>query len=447
MTDLIVVGFDRDDPAGSKFGTEVAAEIVALSAGGLTPGTTAQYLRGDKTWQTLNKAAVGLGNVDNTSDLNKPISTATQSALDGKQATIAAGTTAQYRRGDNTWQTLNKAAVALGSVDNTSDANKPVSTAQQTALNLKQNTSEKNAANGYAGLDVNGQIPSSLLPSYVDDVLEANNFAALPATGEAGKIYTTLDNNRIYRWGGSSYTEISPSPGSTDAVPEGSVNLYYTQARADARAAAILGGRSILAGTGLTGGGALSANRTLAVVYGTTAGTAAQGNDTRLADTRTPTDNTVSTVKIVNGAVTDVKLATDSVITAKILNGAVTAAKFNSDVTPFVQALIDASIALAQRVTVRTITAAETLVAADASKVIEVDSTSAVTVTIPADASVNFPIGTIIEIAQINTGKVSVAGSGFTPTTASSLSTRARYSSIQIRKRATNSWIVTGDME
>lgn len=47
-------------------------------------GTVADYWRGDKTWQTLNKAAVGLGNVDNTSDLDKPISTATQAALDNK---------------------------------------------------------------------------------------------------------------------------------------------------------------------------------------------------------------------------------------------------------------------------------------------------------------------------------------------------------------------------
>jgi hypothetical protein len=50
----------------------------------ITAGTTSQYWRGDKTWQTLNKAAVGLGNVDNTTDLNKPISTATQTALDDK---------------------------------------------------------------------------------------------------------------------------------------------------------------------------------------------------------------------------------------------------------------------------------------------------------------------------------------------------------------------------
>ena len=40
-------------------------------------GTTAQYRRGDKTWQTLNKAAVGLGNVDNTSDSTKWAATKT----------------------------------------------------------------------------------------------------------------------------------------------------------------------------------------------------------------------------------------------------------------------------------------------------------------------------------------------------------------------------------
>jgi hypothetical protein len=50
----------------------------------ITAGTTSQYYRGDKTFQTLDKTAVGLANVDNTSDLNKPISTATQTGLDAK---------------------------------------------------------------------------------------------------------------------------------------------------------------------------------------------------------------------------------------------------------------------------------------------------------------------------------------------------------------------------
>jgi len=47
-------------------------------------GTTGQYWRGDKTFQTLDKTAVGLSNVDNTSDSSKPISNATQTALDLK---------------------------------------------------------------------------------------------------------------------------------------------------------------------------------------------------------------------------------------------------------------------------------------------------------------------------------------------------------------------------
>lgn len=85
----------------------------------------------------LGKTDVGLGNVDNTSDANKPVSTATQAALNGKEASIAAGTSAQYYRGDKTFQTLNKAAVGLSNVDNTSDANKPVSTSQASAIDAR----------------------------------------------------------------------------------------------------------------------------------------------------------------------------------------------------------------------------------------------------------------------------------------------------------------------
>lgn len=57
-----------------------------------------------------------ISNSVTTSDLN--------TALAGKEDTITAGTTAQYYRGDKSWQTLNKSAVGLGNVDNTSDATK-----------------------------------------------------------------------------------------------------------------------------------------------------------------------------------------------------------------------------------------------------------------------------------------------------------------------------------
>ena len=78
----------------------------------------------------VTKSMVGLGNVDNTSDAGKPISTATQSALDLK-APIANPTFTGTVAG------VTKSHVGLGNVDNTTDLGKPVSTAQQTALDLK----------------------------------------------------------------------------------------------------------------------------------------------------------------------------------------------------------------------------------------------------------------------------------------------------------------------
>ena len=69
----------------------------------------------------------------------------------------------------------------------------------------------KGTANGVAELDANGKVPSSQLPSYVDDVLEYTSVSDFPATGETGKIYVATSTNLTYRWGGSTYVEISPS--------------------------------------------------------------------------------------------------------------------------------------------------------------------------------------------------------------------------------------------
>ncbi len=79
----------------------------------------------------LTKSSIGLGNVNNTSDANKPVSTATQTALNLK-ANIASPTFTGTVGG------ITKTMVGLGNADNTSDPNKPISTATQTALNLKQ---------------------------------------------------------------------------------------------------------------------------------------------------------------------------------------------------------------------------------------------------------------------------------------------------------------------
>lgn len=81
-----------------------------------------------------------------------------------------------------------------------------------------ENAANKGQANGYASLDETGKVPASQLPSYVDDVIESADFAALPATGESGKIYVTLDNGNIYRWSGSAYLQIGQDVGSADTA-------------------------------------------------------------------------------------------------------------------------------------------------------------------------------------------------------------------------------------
>lgn len=112
-----------------------------------------------------------------------------------------------------------------------------------------------------------GLIPASYLPSYVDDVIEAASLSAFPKTGESGKIYVALDTNLTYRWSGTTYVEISPSL----ALGETSNTAYAgDKGKANATAIAALKAITISAGTGLSGGGNLTANRTLSLKVATT---------------------------------------------------------------------------------------------------------------------------------------------------------------------------------
>ena len=94
-------------------------------------------------------------------------------------------------------------------------------------------------------------------------------------------------------------------------------------------------------------------------------------------------------------------------------------------------------------------TANYTLVLTDKNKFIEMNAGSANTVSIPTDASVNFPIGSQINITQYGTGKTQIVA--VTPATTTIRSTpgaylRAQYSSATLVKRATNEWYLIGDL-
>lgn len=107
-----------------------------------------------------------------------------------------------------------------------------------------------------------------------------------------------------------------------------------------------------------------------------------------------------------------------------------------------------ADVAAAQLVSISTHTDSYTLVLGDATKAVEVSKATAVNVTVPPNASVAFPTGTVIEILQVGAGQVTVvAGSGVTINCPSTLKTRAQWSTLAIRKRATDTWVLSGDAE
>lgn len=78
---------------------------------------------------------------------------------------------------------------------------------------------------------------------------------------------------------------------------------------------------------------------------------------------------------------------------------------------------------------------------------IEVDSASGTTITIPLNSAVAYPVGTTLDILQTGTGQVTIAGdSGVTVNSTPGLKLRTRWSSCTLFKRATDSWVVFGDL-
>lgn len=177
----------------------------------------------------VSKSDVGLGNVPNvkTNDQTPTYTEAsTLSGLtSGEKLSVAFGKIAKaitslisHLANKSNPHSVTKSQVGLGNVDNTADKDKPVSTAVQSALDLKLDTSLKGAVNGLAELDSTGHVPAAQLPSYVDDVIEGYIYGGVfysdsghtkEITGESGKIYVDLSTEKTYRWSGSAYAVIS----------------------------------------------------------------------------------------------------------------------------------------------------------------------------------------------------------------------------------------------
>ncbi|NMO00823.1 hypothetical protein HH308_06300 [Gordonia sp. TBRC 11910] len=227
---------------------------------------------------------------------------------------------------------LSKSDVGLANVDNTSDSNKPVSTATQTALNGKVGTARTVSAG--TGLTGGGD-------------LTADRSIALSAATQ-----TSL---------GKADSAVQPT-------------------------------RAVSGGTGLTGGGDLSADRTLSL-------------------------------------------------------SAATQASLGKADSAIQQAALDSAIGNAQLIAInaQTVTA-YTLDLSDQNKAVECANASAITVTVPPNSAKAFPIGSVIEVVQTGAGQVTIAqGSGVTVSSRSGLKLAGQWAVAVLRKRSTDGWILAGD--
>jgi len=356
---------------------------------------------------------------------------------------------------------VTKSHVGLGNVDNTSDADKPVSTAAQTALDAKLNLSGGTLT---GALTLSGAPTSDLhaaTKQYVDGLAAGINFHQPVAAATAGNLAGTY-NNGTNGVGATITASANGSIGTIDGVSVSVGNRILLRAQTDAKqngiytitavgsagapwvvtratdadnspAGELANGDFTFVTSGSTNGSkGFILSTTGTITIGTTEVTYAQFNASEAIIAGTNIDKTGATI---------------SVVSAPTFSGLVTASSgvAFSDGTQTKEGV-------PSRTAITQVAAAYNLSTGGLSLrdgLVEVSHTggSAVAVTIPADSTTNFPIGTSIDVLRTNTGGVSIAGAaGVTVNATPGLNLRAQWSSVTLFKRAANTWVAFGDL-
>lgn len=170
--------------------SDQVVKSVDINATGLM---TVTYLNGGSDTVQLTKAMVGLSNVDNTADKDKPVSDATTQAINNLKTTVD-GYTINGKK-ISTSPALEKGDIGLGNVTNDAQVKR----------------SEMGVANGVATLDSDGKIPASQLNGQLAHVFGIDGVATsstLPSSDvNEGDIYWTTDNKKFYNYNGSGWDD------------------------------------------------------------------------------------------------------------------------------------------------------------------------------------------------------------------------------------------------
>jgi len=227
--------------AGATGPTGPAGPANSLTIGTVTSGTAAATITGTSPNQVLN-LVLQKGDTGSTGPQGPAGTVNLSDETPQPLGTSSAGSALTAARADHVHAVPSIAFSSLTGVP-TSFAPSSHQHAVSDVTGLQAALDAKQASGTYATL-VNGTVPSIQLPSFVDDVTEYASYSVLPSTGESGKLYVAVDTKKLWRWSGSGYVEISPSPGSTDSVTEGSTNLYFTDARAVSALSSALSGKA-----------------------------------------------------------------------------------------------------------------------------------------------------------------------------------------------------------
>ena len=372
----------------------------------IAAGTTSEYYRGDKSFVALDKTAVGLPNVDNTSDANKPVSTATQTALDLKQDDITLTTTGTSGTATLVGSTLNvpdygsaASSVAWGDITGTLSNQTDLDTALDLKANVAAPTFTGDITSNAVSIISNSTSATTLL---IGDVTLGDTITEMRLQAFGADLINLQDQEVTLK---SDSLKITGSLSTT--APETYLGLLSStgavtkrtpaQVLADIGAAPASGGSYLpLAGGAMTG--AITTNSTF------------DGRDVAA-----------------DGVTADAALPK----TGGEMTGAITG---NVAITGF-------------RPYLRETTTERILALTDAGTFISAENESGTEVTIPINGTVAFTQGTEIDFIQKTAGALEIAGdTGVTlnGTSGGSVAVTAQWGGVTIKKIAEDEWIAVG---
>lgn len=364
---------------------------------------------------TLNKLKAGNGvhTWNNLPYINVLPSELAELSQDALNTAIVAGlhTSKTY---DDAANTITIAST-LTNVDNTSDVNKPISTATQTELNLKAPL----ASPTFTGTVV--------LPVYTSiGQITANEIATL--NGVTSSVQGQIDSKSPIASPAFTGIPTAPTASSSTNTTQIATTEFVKTAVADLVNSAPA---------------ALNTLKELSDALGSDANYAATISSALSLKAPIDSPTFTGTVSGVSKAMVGLSNVDNTSDTNKPLSSVASAA-----ITSINQSLDTKTNNLTS--TIVTTSNSYTISSSDLYSRVEFDSTSAITVIIPKDLSNNLPIGSSVELLQSNTGKITVQGEDVSVSIYgpdNQFRSRVRWSSVFLEKRGANSWLITGDTE